>query len=243
MDAEVILWGVRPLIGIPLCLEERGRRVPERQYQYLDTAYARAVDAAGGTPVHLPIQADAEALLERLDGVLLPGGPDFAPPRAYPADVRFRTAPDGQLDFDRRLLAGALARGLPVLAVCYGMQLLALHCGGSLHYDIAHDVPGAGAHRLPERDGRHGLRVEPHSRLAEALGDAAARPVNSLHHQAVADPGRGLRVCARADDDLIEALEADSGAFCIGVQWHPEKLEGPPRERLFGGFVSACRGR
>jgi putative glutamine amidotransferase len=233
---------MRPLIGIPPCLDEQGRWNPRRSYQYLDTSYARALEAAGGLPVYLPLQGDAEALLERLDGLLLPGGDDFPPPRPYPPGVRFQSVSKAQLEFDGRLLAGALARRLPLLAICYGMQLLALEGGGRLHYDLATDLPGAGEHRLDEATGRHGLRLEAGTRLARLLG-ADPGPVNSLHHQAVSDPGRRLRVAARSEDGLIEALERPGEGFCIGVQWHPEKLEGPHRERLFGAFVEACRGR
>ena len=155
--------------------------------------------------------------------------------------MRFQPVPQAQLDFDRELLAGALARGLPVLGICYGMQLLALHGGGRLHYDLATDLPGAGEHRLDESSGRHGLRLEAGTRLARLLGGDPG-PVNSLHHQGVAEPGAALRVAARSEDGLIEAVEGGGAGFCIGVQWHPEKLEGPHRERLFGAFVEACRG-
>ena len=231
---------MRPLIGIPQCLDDRGRWRAQREYQYLDAAYASAVDAAGATPLYLPLQRDADALIECVDGLLLPGGDDFAPPRAYPPSVRFDPVPERQLEFDRRLLAAARERELPVLAICYGMQLLALHCGGSLHYDIATDVPAAGAHQLAERDAYHAIAIEPGTRLAAALGDAPAA-VNSLHHQAVAEPGAGLRASAVAEDGLIEAIEAIDGSFVLGVQWHPEKMDGPHRTRLFDALAAACR--
>ncbi len=231
---------MRPLIGIPLCLDERGHGKPPRPTQYLATSYAHAVEAAGGTPVHLPLQADAEALAKRTDGLLIPGGGDFLPERPYPESVTFDAVPAEQLAFDRRLLAASLDAGRPVLAICYGMQLLALHHGGTLHYDIASDVPGAGPHQLPEPEAAHALRIEADSRLAAALGDAGAA-VNSRHHQAVSDPGAGLRVSARAEDGLVEAVERDDGCFCLGVQWHPERMQAPHRERLFAAFVSACR--
>jgi len=231
---------MRPLIGIPQCLDDRGRWKPAREYQYLDAAYASAVEAAGATPLYLPLQGGAQTLIERVDGLLLPGGDDFAPPRAYPPGVRFETVPERQAAFDRALLAAARERGLPVLAICYGMQLLALHCGGSLHYDIPTDVPSAGAHHLAEPDGRHAIAVEPGTRLAAALGDAPAA-VNSLHHQAVAEPGTGLRASAVAEDGLIEAIEAADGSFVLGVQWHPEKMDGPHRTRLFEALAAACR--
>ncbi len=230
---------MRPLIGIPPCLDERGRWRAGRAYHYVDAAYADAVDAAGGCPVYLPQGAETEALVARLDGVLLPGGDDLLPERPYPAHVRFEPAPARQLDADLALLGAALERRLPVLAICYGMQLLALHRGGALYYDLPTDRPDGGDHRLPEHEGRHGLSLEPGSRLAGILG-ADPGPVNSLHHQAIADPGAGLRVCGRSEDGLIEAVEADGDAFCIGVQWHPEKLSGPHRDRLFAGFVEAC---
>jgi len=229
---------MRPLIGIPQCLDDRGRWKRSRDYQYLDTAYARALDRAGAIPVYLPIQQDAAALVARLDGLLLPGGDDLLPDRPYPESVRFDAAPAVQLEFDRALLASAQARSLPTLAICYGMQLLALQCGGALHYDIPIDVPSADAHRLDERSGRHRIDIESGTRLASILG-AASASVNSLHHQAVADAG-DLRVCARSADGLIEAVEAPGESFVLGVQWHPEKmLEEQPGE-IFSAFVTAC---
>ena len=190
--------------------------------------------------VYLPMQGETAELARRIDGLLIPGGPDLAPERTYPPSVAFDLAPPAQLAFDLQILADALARDLPVLGICYGMQLLALHHGGTLHYHIASDLPGAGPHQLPEDGGAHALRIDSGSRLAATLGDAGAA-VNSRHHQAVSDPGAGLRVSARAEDGVVEAIERDDGPFCLGVQWHPERMEAPHRERLFAGFVSACR--
>jgi putative glutamine amidotransferase len=231
---------MRPLIGISLCLDEAGRRHPTREYAHLETTYARALADAGATPVLLPIQNDVAALVTRLAGVLIPGGDDFAPPRAYPQDVRFALVSPRQLAFDESLLAAARANGLPVLGICYGMQLLALSQGGSLIYDIPTDSPLSGAHQLSGSDARHGLALEPDSTLAGLLGDAAG-PVNSHHHQGVAAVGAEQRVSARAADGLIEAIEGVGAAFSLGVQWHPERMPDPHRQRLFAGFVAACR--
>ena len=231
---------MRPLIGIPPSLDGRGRWRPGRHYHYLHDAYARAVAAAGGLPVYLPIQPEAGALLERLDGLLLPGGDDLPPERPLPDGVELELVPEAQLAFDTRLLEGALARSLPVLAICYGMQLLAQVRGGRLHHHLPSDRPQGGPHRLSEADGRHAITIAPESRLAHALGDAEAE-VNSLHHQGVSDAG-DLVVSARAEDGLIEAVEDADARFCIGVQWHPEKLAGPGRERLFAAFAAACEG-
>ena len=230
-----------PVIGIPLSLDDRGRWHTGRDYQYIHAAYGDAVAAAGGIPLYLPFQADAQALVDRLDGLLVPGGDDFAPPTdaAYPADVTFNVIPAAQITFDDALIGAALARNLPVLGICYGMQLLTLHHGGTLLYHIPTDVPDAAAHRLPEADGRHGVRLEPGTHLAAFLAQAP-RETNSLHHQGIREPGAGLRVCARADDGVIEAVERPDTPFCIGVQWHPEKMTGPHCADLFAAFVTAC---
>lgn len=227
-----------PVIGISMGLDDRGRWRAGREYQYADAAYAAAVAECGGVPLHIPLQPEPARCIERIDALLLPGGDDFPPPQPYPPEVRFEVAPPRQVELDRRLLEHALGRGLPVLAVCYGMQLLALHLGGTLHYHLPADRPDTGPHQLPEAE-RHPLRVEPGTRLARILGPAPD-PVNSRHHQAVATPGSRLRVCARAGDGVIEAVETTDPRFCLGVQWHPEALGAAHRRALFGALVEAA---
>jgi len=229
-----------PLIGISLCLDTGGRFRRGRRYHYIDERYADAVAEAGGVPAYLPIQARLVAIADRIDGLLIPGGDDLLPEVPYPEEVRFEAAPSEQIDFDRALLARALARGIPVLGICYGMQILALHHRGSLHYHIPRDLPEASEHQLPENEGRHPIRVEPGTLLEAAIG-ADPEPVNSAHHQAVARAGEGLRVSARAADGVVEAIEGAGERFCLGVQWHPERISGGHRAHLFGSFVSACR--
>ena len=206
----------------------------------MHAAYARAIERAGGAAVYLPVQRDVRALVSRIDALLVPGGDDLRPPKPYPASVRFDFVPEAQLEFDRALLDAALGADKPVLGICYGMQLLALARGGTLHYDIATDVPEAAEHRLPEKDGRHALRIAEGSRLASLAGANQAR-VGSRHHQAVSDPGPELRVAARADDGVIEAVERPNGAFCMGVQWHPETDADALADALFSVFVAAAR--
>jgi putative glutamine amidotransferase len=229
-----------PLIGISLCLDASGRFRRGRRYHYIDERYADAVVEAGGVPAYLPIQARPEGIADRIDGLLIPGGDDLLPETPYPEEIHFEAAPSEQIEFDRALLARALARGIPVLGICYGMQILALHHRGSLHYHIPLDIPGATEHQLPENEGRHPIRVGPGT-LLEAVIGAHPDPVNSSHHQAVARSGEGLRVSGRAPDGVIEAIEAEGERFCLGVQWHPERVPGGQRARLFGAFVSACR--
>jgi len=211
---------VKPRIGI--------LRPAER----LDARYAEALAEAGADGVAL----GAGAGLDGLDGLLIPGGGDFAPPKPYPAGVAFALVPAEQLARDAALLDAALARGLPVLGICYGMQLLAQRAGGSFVYDLPTERPGAEAHRLPEPGGRHAIEVSAHSRLGELLGTRALE-VNSAHHQAVLEPGRGLRVVARARDGVVEALEStDATRRVLGVQWHPERMDPAHRRRLFAVF-------
>ncbi len=227
-----------PVIGMPTCLDDRGRWRSGRTYHYVDASYASALGAAGALPLYLPPSSNPDAFVRKIDALLLPGGDDIPPPVPYPAHVRFDPTPEHQLAFDRALLDAACRRNLPVLGICYGAQLLVLREGGALYYDIASDVPDAAPHKLELSD-RHAISVEPGTRLASVLGEAPD-PVNSLHHQGIADAGPSLRVAARAPDGTIEAVETCGAAFTLGVQWHPEKLAATHRESLFRAFVSAA---
>lgn len=228
-----------PTIGIPLCLDDRERIRRGRRYLYLDEKYPRAVERAGGLPCLLPMQRDVDALVARIDALLIPGGDDFLPDTPYAEAVEFDPASREQIDFDRALLAAALDRGLPILGICYGAQLIALHHAGRLHHHLPLDLPDSDPHRLPEEGGRHPILVEPGTRLATLLG-AAPIDVNSLHHQAIAEAGRGLRVGARAPDGVVEAIESSDASFVVGVQWHPERLDGPAGDGLIRAFVRAA---
>jgi len=205
-------------------------------------AYCDPIHAAGGLPLIAPAFTDAASIAEALDvvvGVLLIGGPDYHPD-AYGGHEQ----PAEQLMLRRRHDADLLLaretrrRRLPVLGICGGHQLLVISEGGALVQDLPSEWPNAIRHADGE-DG-HEVRVEAGSRLHALVGPSLA--VNSYHHQAV-QPGRcgGLTVCAKAADGVIEAVEDPAHPFCIGVQWHPERLAGTPASQaLFSGLVRAA---
>jgi putative glutamine amidotransferase len=233
----------RPRIGIPLCLDDRGRWREERRYVYADARYADSIDRAQGVPLHLPIQADPEATLAGLDGLLIPGGDDFASARPLPEGVQLEIVPPQQLAFDTALFWAATRRGLPILGICYGMQLMARAREGEIEPHLPSAPRAVSEHRLPE-SARHPVRLVDGSCLAEALGSDTIQ-VNSLHHQAVSTTGPAHHAVAHAPDGVIEAIEIkglgdDSKPWEIGVQWHPEKMDGPLSDRLFGAFIEAA---
>jgi putative glutamine amidotransferase len=205
----------------------------------LALAYPGAVARGGGAPLIVPpfsSERDVEAILDRVDGVVVSGGPDIHPclygeeehPQLGPTDIgldRF------EIGFVRR----ALERDLPLLGICRGAEVLNVARGGTL---IQH-VDG---HRQTEeaRVTTHDVRIEEGSRLAEILGETRAA-VNSFHHQAVDKLGGGVRAVAWSDDGVVEGIELAGPDFAIGVQWHAEGLI-DEREQcaLFSRFAAAA---
>ena len=231
---------MRPLIGVTTSelrpsgmatLRRQGE--PDHPEMALGMTYLQAIERAGAVPVVLPpCVSDLEALLARLDGICLSGGPDLDP-EAYGARVRHAELgpTEPSLDgFELALARAALERGMPLLGICRGSQALNVACGGTLHQHL----PG---HRQSEPGctTTHDVEVLPRTRLAGLIGPGM-HPVNSFHHQAVDELGNGLRVAARAADGTVEAIESPGG-FAIGVQWHAETLADA---RLFEALVSAC---
>jgi putative glutamine amidotransferase len=186
-----------------------------------------------------------DELFARLDGVLLTGGGDIDPARYHerPHPTVREVAP-ARDELEIAVVEYALDRRLPVLAICRGIQVLNVARGGTLYQDVASDPGTAIAHSqaAPRHEATHDVKVAPGSRLASVL-DAHELRVNSFHHQAIKEPGRGLRAVAWAPDGLIEGAELeDAGPFVFGVQWHPEDLA--PRHgharRLFSALIDAC---
>lgn len=239
-----------PLIGVTTSITV-GKR-PERAY--LNSAYLVAVQRAGGVPLPLPPPLDdraREELPARCDGFLLTGGGDLDPALfdepPHPSLYEVARARDR---LEVALVRHALAAGKPLLAVCRGIQVLNVAFGGTLFQDVASD-PGTDIQHEQDRDGRprdepsHPVKVAAGSRLARVLGTTDLL-VNSMHHQAVKAPGRGLVPVAWAPDGIVEGLEredADAAPLVLGVQWHPEELtdKDPAARRLFAALVDASR--
>ncbi|MDQ3934285.1 MAG: gamma-glutamyl-gamma-aminobutyrate hydrolase family protein [Actinomycetota bacterium] len=241
----------RPLIGLttsemrtPVRDEELPHAEAGLEEMVLNFHYMRGVTRAGGLPVVMspqPLEAVPD-LIGRLDALLVPGGPDIDP--ASYGDVP--RAPLGPLfpEIDRFEIAcvrEAERRGLPLLAICRGMQILNVARGGTLWQDLPTEVPSDVLHRRPNLDQpvpMHRVRIEPGSHLARLL-DRTEADVNAYHHQAPRELGEGLRPVAWAEDGVIEGVEDDG--FVVGVQWHAEAMQDVPEQRgLFAGLVEAA---
>jgi putative glutamine amidotransferase len=214
-------------------------------------AYRAALEAAGADVVEIgaadPVAS--AAWVARVDALLVPGGRDVDP-RAY-GEVERHATVEVEPDRDRLELAAvrvAVDRGVPVLGICRGIQVLNVALGGSLWQDLPSQRPSYTVHKEPaaQRDRRrllHAVVVQPGTRLHAVLGTDTLW-VNSMHHQAVREPAPGLRPVAAAADGTIEAVEAPGAHFVLGVQWHPEELfeEGPHRA-LFDALCAAAQAR
>jgi putative glutamine amidotransferase len=217
---------MRPIVGITSYSEEEVRWGPWTEPAALvPLSYVRAVERAGGRAFVVPPSDDAiEETLTALDGIIFSGGNDLDP-ALYEADPH--PATDAvQEERDRAemaLLAGALERDMPVLAVCRGSQVLNVARGGDLVQHLP-DTLGQDEHRPVRGEwAEHTVRLEPNSRVGSLLGEQS--PVKSHHHQGYGRIGEGLRVTGRAEDGTIEALEDPSKRFALGVLWHPEEGE------------------
>jgi len=240
--------GRAPLIGVTTSTtaDDAPGRPPRA---HLNNAYLLAVQREGGVPVLLPPHLDdraLDALWSRLDGLLLTGGGDIDPER-FTDEKRHATVANVSEARDRleiRLTERALHEQRPLLAICRGVQVLNVALGGSLYQDIPSKVGRiAHAQSAPRQQATHPVKIMVEgTRLGATLG-APELQVNSFHHQAIKQLGRGLRDVAWAPDEIIEAVEMpDAAGFVLGVQWHPEELVGhdPAARSLFRALVTAA---
>ena len=205
--------------------------------------YMDSIAQAGGLPVALAHHpALACDLLARIDALVVTGGAFDVDPALYGVGARHQSVvlKSARTEAELALLRGALSRGMPVLGICGGQQLLAVALGGTLIQHIPDAVAGCLPHEQPNprHEPGHTVAIEPGTALHRIVG-SPTMAVNSSHHQAVRDPGRA-RVNARAADGVIEGIEDPTRRFCLGVQWHPEFLIDPGDIRLFAALVEAA---
>ena len=229
-----------PLVAINGLLEEK----PAGDRLSLPLRYAEQVREAGGVPVAIPPIGDKRdllALVNLIDAVVLSGGDDFDTERldqgaTHPASV---CVPGPKQDFDLELARLVLDRGVPVLGICYGMQLLGLADGATLLQHLPDDRPGSQEHA---GGAVHDVVIEIPTKLGSLIG-LESLAVVSRHHQALEDAPTGWRVAARDTEGLVEAIEHPTHPFALGVQWHPELSPGTAHGALFSGLVVAARER
>jgi putative glutamine amidotransferase len=240
----------KPRVGIPWRTRDEERQGNVEKLNY----YFEAVRCAGGVPEHVSLGLSDEELRNQaagLDGFVLPGSPADVDPARYaePRHPKTKTLDADRDRTDSAILEHALARHKPVLAICYGCQILNVHQGGTLVQDIPAEKPGTEAHGKTDlaanattKDLEHSATLVDGSHLQKLAGATNVR-INSSHHQSIDRPGENLRVTARGTDGIIEGVELQSPEdWVVGVQWHPERMpEDAFAQKLFADLVRAAR--
>ena len=234
----------KPVIGLTLDAEPPGGYSKFPWYAIREN-YASSVVQAGGLPILLPHEPDAaEAYLDRIEGLVVTGGAFDIDPALFGAGSRHPTVrtKDRRTEFELAVTKGAIARNLPLLAICGGQQLLNVVLGGTLFQHIPDEVKGALAHEQPNprTEAGHTVRVV-RGTLLHGICGTDELAVNSAHHQAAKTVGEGVIVNATAEDGVIEGIEDPRLRFCLGVQWHPEFSISAGDDRIFQAFVAAAR--
>jgi putative glutamine amidotransferase len=241
---------MRPYIGIT-CGTYRDRDwCPPAQL--LRKTYTDAIAAAGGVPFIIPVVEDEDvlrALYDRLDGLLISGGGDIDPSQYGELPQPGLGTTDPLRDnVEMPLTRWALEDGKPVLGICRGLQVINVAMGGTLYQDISSEIKTNLVHdsSFTRQDWTymaHDLRLDPDSKLARLFGTTLF-PTNSLHHQSIKTVASGLEAVGWAPDGVVEAVEGSNGHFLVGVQCHPEALQGtadPRWQVLFRQFVESCK--
>jgi putative glutamine amidotransferase len=233
----------RPIIGITLDSEPAGgwSKMP---WYALRQNYCDAVARAGGLPVPLPHEPElASEYLARLDGLLITGGAFDVDPSLFGASARHATVKtkDRRTAFEYAVTRGAIGADKPVLGICGGQQLMNVVLGGTLIQHIPDEVKDPLPHEQPNprTEAGHPVKIVAGTLLHRVV-KALELPVNSAHHQAVKDVGKGIVINAVAPDGVIEGIEDPRRRFVIGVEWHPEYSISPGDDRIFDAFIRAA---
>ena len=208
---------MKPLVGITTSFEDGKYR--------LDHAYVSAVKDAGGQSVLMPLVSnldEAKQLCDQIHGLIIPGGPGIVVGMVGSLPAQLQAVNPRRWESDNLILDIAVKRNLPILGICYGMQLLCVRAGGTLYADVEKQVDAASVHSEKRGAQNHPVDIVPGSHLAR-IWESDLSMVNSRHFQAVRDAGTNYTVSARGADGIIEAIERTDGMH-IGVQFHPERM-------------------
>jgi putative glutamine amidotransferase len=243
----------RPVVLLTPDLDERDTHRGRIGYLQVQRYYTDRILDAGGVPLLPPppgplddVDAVVAQMVEVADALVISGGGHDVDPALY-GEVRLPAcgppSPE-RTDLELRLLSACEARGRPVLGVCGGLQLMNVARGGTLWQDLPSQRPSSTEHTMngPKTRPCHDVVVAPGTRLAQIVG-AGSLGVNSTHHQAVKELGRGLVASAHADDGLIEAIEDPHHPFFVGVQWHPEALTEAAHRSIYRALCAAALTR
>jgi putative glutamine amidotransferase len=238
-----------PLIGITADssgLEQTGPKTNQEAMFSLASRYCDAIQNAGGLPIIIPYspsRTQIRHLLQRVDGLLISGGGFDIDPSHYGEQP---IANLGKIKAQRTFtemesIALGLQEDLPMLGICGGAQAINVVLGGSLYQDIATQLPNAREHQQNHSNG-HVIELL-RGTLLHKIFKRKTMKVNTTHHQAIRDPGKGLVINATASDGLIEGIESTKHSFVLGVQWHPEVLaqRSPEQRKIFSSFISICK--
>jgi len=233
---------MKPIIGINCDYEDEGKQ----SYSFTNRDYSEAVVAAGGIPFLLPVikdKNDVKFLLKKIDGLLLTGGNDV-PPQRYGEERHEKTVcvhPDKDIS-DFTLVETSIQMEKPILAICYGTQLVNVALSGSLIQDIPSEIKTLIIHKDSKNEHYiHTVTIEKNSLLYQIIG-ADCIEANSTHHQAIKRLGNSLKDTAHTEDGIIEAIEWRDYPFLVGVQWHPERMTDSPRHlALFKALIKTSK--
>lgn len=234
---------MKPKIGIIICgISDATTLLPK---YYVSCSYVEAICECGGIPIIVPYIKDTlyEDYLNLCQGFLFCGGQDIAAHLFHEEPLPLQGETSDLIDqFQILLMQHCLQANKPILAICRGLQVLNVACGGTLYQDLSYQPENAimhMQHTALRSDLCHRLHITTGSQLHQILGNGIM--TNSFHHQSIQQPGTNLRISARTSDGTIEALESVAHHFVIGVQWHPEAMidTSPQMKRLFQEFIRA----